>query len=438
MEKLTKEEHVKGLLALSPVILFEILFFGFMLISGEFSDVPILLCFILASIYAVFLMRRTPIDERINVFATEMGKNDIIQVILILVFAGGFALLAEKAGCLDAAIQFSLSVFPARFIFVSIFVAACLLSFCIGSAMGCVVAIAPVAIPLARTCGIDEAILAAAIIGGSMFGDNLSIISDTSIAASRYAGCTAKQKFQHNWPIAVPAALITALVYLLLGLNVAEVDTVAKPFEWVMLTPYVVVIITALCGMHVLPVLLLGMLTAWVLGCWHGAFTFTGGAQILSTGLTDSGGFCLFILMAAGLVAIIQRMGGITYVARLMEQGVKSRKGAAIATSCAAGLLTAFTAFNTIAIIAASGIGVRFADKFGISRAKIASILDMSACCFQGVIPYGVHFIAIAALTGINPMKIVPWMLYPIILYVGVIIYCLLPEKKKRTAKTND
>ena len=251
MEKLTKEEHLKGLLALSPVILFEILFFGFMLISGEFSDVPILLCFILASIYAVFLMRRTPIDERINVFATEMGRNDIIQVILILVFAGGFASLAEKAGCLDAAIQFSLSVFPARFIFVSIFVAACLLSFCIGSAMGCVVAIAPVAIPLARTCGIDEAILAAAIIGGSMFGDNLSIISDTSIAASRYAGCTAKQKFQHNWPIAVPVALITALIYLLMGLNVAEVDTVAKPFEWVMLTPYVVVVITALCGMHV-------------------------------------------------------------------------------------------------------------------------------------------------------------------------------------------
>lgn len=431
MEKLTKQEHLKGLLALSPVLLFEILFFGFMLISGEFSEVPILLCFILASVYAVFLMRRTPIDERINIFATEMGRNDIIQVILILVFAGGFASVAEKAGCLDATIQFSLSVFPARFIFISIFVATCLLSFCIGSSMGCVVAIAPVAIPLARVYGLDEFVLSGAIIGGAMFGDNLSIISDTSIAACRYTGCTPQQKFQHNWPIAVPAALIVALIYLLMGLNITEVETVAKPFEWIMLTPYVIVIVTAICGMNVLLVLLIGMLVAWGLGCWHGAFTFAEGANLLSNGITDSGGFCLFVLMAAGLVAIIQRMGGISYVSRLIDQVVNSRRGAAFATAVASGLLTAATAVNTVAIIAGSSIGVRFADKFGISRAKIASILDMSACCFEGLIPYGTQFLAIAALAGINPLKIVPWMLYPVVLFAGVIIYCFLPERKK-------
>ncbi len=430
MERLTKQEHLNGLLALSPVLLFEILFFGFMWVSGDFGEVPVLLCFIIASMYAVFIMRRMPIDERINVFATEMGRNDIIQVILILVFAGGFASLTEKAGCLDAAIQFSLSVFPARFVFVSIFVATCLLSFCIGSAMGCVVAIAPIAVPLAHMCGLDETILSAAVVGGAMFGDNLSVISDTSIAASRYTGCTPKQKFQHNWPIAVPAALITALVYLLIGLNVTGTETVAKPFEWFMLTPYAVVVVAAICGMNVLLVLLLGVFVAWGIGCWQGAFTFTGGAQILSDGLTGSGGFCLFILMAAGLVAIIQRMGGISYVSRLIEQVVHSRKGATIATAIASGLLTASTAVNTVAIIAASSIGVRFADKFGISRPKIASILDMSACCAQGVIPYGIHLIAVAALSGINPMRIVPWMLYPFILFIGVIIYCLLPERK--------
>ncbi|MCQ2336480.1 MAG: hypothetical protein MJ010_04790 [Paludibacteraceae bacterium] len=432
MEKLTKQEHLNGLLALSPVLLFEILFFGFMLMSGEFSDVPVLLCFVLASMYAVLLMRRLPIDERINVFAAEMGRNDIIQVILILIFAGGFASLTEKAGCLDAAIQFSLSVFPARFVFVSIFVATCVLSFSIGSAMGCVVAIAPIAVPLARMYGLDEAILSAAVVGGSMFGDNLSIISDTSIAASRYTGCTPKDKFQHNWPVAVPAALITALIYLLIGLNVTGAETVAKPFDWVMLMPYAVVVITAICGMNVLLVLLLGAFVALGIGCWQGAFTVTGGTRIWSDGLTASGGFCLFILMAAGLVAIIQRIGGISYVSRLIEQEVHSRKGANIATAIASGLLTSGIAVNTVAIIATSSIGVRFADKYGISRGKIASILDMSSCCVQGILPYGMHLIAVAALASINPLRIVPWMLYPFILFIGVIIYCFLPERTNK------
>lgn len=429
---LTKEEHKKGLLALSPILVFELFFVGFMLMAGDMNNVPLLLCFLLASIYAVALYKSGKLEDRINVYSSEAGRNDIIQMVWVFVLAGGFAQIAEASGALHALVQFCLSICPPAYIFIGLFLGTCLVSFCIGSGMSCVIAIAPVAAQISELCGVNMPFMMGLVVGGALFGDNLSLISDTTIAATRGTGSSPREKFLINWPITLGAALITAGIYWYLGRDLAGTTFSPEPCNWLMLIPYAFIFVTALCGMHVFIVLLLAIAITWVLGLMTGSLVWLDGATAVTAGMYSMGGFTLIFLLAAGLVAIIQRMGGLSYVVALINDLVHTRVQAGLALAFSSAVLTACTSINTIAIVTFAPVASKIADRFGISRVKTAVLLDSCSCAIQCAIPYGPTLLAAAGAAHISPMSIVKWTFFPYMLFILCLIYCTLPERKTR------
>lgn len=419
-------------MALTPLLLFLALYLVTSLIVGDFYKMPIAVAFVVASVYAACLLKGRTLQERVEVFSHGAADSNILQMIWIFILAGAFAGSAEAMGAIDATVNLTLKLLPAEYLTAGLFLAACFVSISVGTSVGTVVALTPVAAGLADETGLNAALLVATVVGGSFFGDNLSFISDTTIAATRTQGVNLKDKFRFNLRIAAPAAAITLVIYLLTGAR-AESLAVVETVEWVKVVPYLLVLITALAGVHVMLVLLLGIVSTGAIGLATGALDLFGWCGELGKGMVGMGELIIVTMLAGGMLETIRRGGGIDYIiSRLTRRlhGPRAAQGAIAGLVC---LANCCTANNTIAILTVGPLVAEIADRFGVDRRKSASLLDSISCFTQGMLPYGAQMLMAAGLASLSPLEIMGHLYYPFALGFCTVISILI-KNRRRTA----
>lgn len=401
----------KGLMALSPMVVFLLLYVAVSALIGDFYKIPISVALLAASMWAIIIYRGKSLRDRIETFSKAAANSDIIYMIWIFVLAGAFASLAKEIGAVDATVKFTLSIFPASYIVPTLFVAACLISFSIGTSVGTVVALTPLAAELASAEGGNVAFFVGIVLGGAFFGDNLSFISDTTIAATRSQGCMMQDKFKVNLWIALPAAILTLAAYIIFVPEVTVIEHEDAGNPWLML-PYLIVIATAVIGINVTVVLTAGIATAVVLGAISG-INLIDMAGFVGVGIDGMGGLIIITLLAAGMLGIIKACGGIDYLLRLMTRKISGLRGAQGSLAILVGIVNLCTANNTVAIITVGGLAKEISDRFGVDPRKSASILDSASCVVQCLIPYGAQTLLATSLAGISPAAPFPYLYYP-------------------------
>jgi len=415
--------------ALTPLLLFLALYLLTSILAGDFYKMPIAVAFAASSFYALLLLRGLQIQERVECFSAGAANTNILQMIWIFILAGAFAQSARAMGAVDATVDLTLQLLPPRFLAAGLFLAACFVSISVGTSVGTIVALMPVASGLAAETGMQPAFLAAVVVGGSFFGDNLSFISDTTIAATRTQGCTLKDKFRTNFRIVAPAALLTLALYLACGAPGAGSVTTGT-VAWIKVIPYLLVLVTALSGLHVMAVLAIGILTTGAIGLATRSFDLFGWCGELGAGMVGMGELIIITLLAGGMLETIRRNGGIDYlIDRLTRRlhGPRGAQGAIAALVCLANLCTAN---NTIAILTVGPIAADIADRFGVDRRKSASLLDTFSCFTQGLLPYGAQILMAAGLASISPLEIIARLYYPMIL--GLCAVAAIFVKRRR------
>lgn len=406
-----KVSNVRGLVALSPMIVFLLLYVVVSALIGDFYKIPISVALLAASMWAVVIYRGKPLKERIETFSKAAADSDIIYMIWIFVLAGAFASIAKEIGAVDATVNFTIGIFPPQYIVPTLFVAACLISFSIGTSVGTVVALTPLAAELASAEGGNVAFFVGVVLGGAFFGDNLSFISDTTIAATRSQGCHMQDKFKVNLWIALPAAVVTLLCYILFVPEVAIVENYQSGDPWLML-PYLVVIVTAIIGVNVTLVLTLGIGCAVLLGALRG-ISLLDMAGFVGSGIEGMGGLIIITLLASGMLGVIKACGGIKYILDVLTARISGLRGAQATLAILVGIVNLCTANNTVAIITVGKLAKDISDRFGIDPRKSASILDSASCIVQCLIPYGAQTLLATSLAGISPVAPFPYLYYP-------------------------
>ena len=406
-----------GFLALSPLLVFLGVYLVSSFIAKDFYKVPVVSAFLIASGYALVISKGSGIEEKISIFSRGAGDRNVLLMIWIFVLAGVFAASAKAIGSIDATVAFTLRVLPGKFILVGLFVAACFISMAIGTSVGTIVALVPIASGLAQGTGAPLAMITAAIVGGAFFGDNLSFISDTTIASTRSQGCSMADKFKTNIWIAAPAALAVAAAYVLLGQGFSA-ETPAGDINYLLLIPYMAVILLAICGMNVLGVLCVGILMNAVLGLALGKFGWTGLLGSVGIGVGNMGDLIIVTMLAGGLLEVIRVNGGIDYIINLLTRRINGRRGAEFSIAALVALANICTANNTVAIITTGSIARNIASHFGVDPRKSASILDTFSCVVQGILPYGAQLLMASGLAGISVVSIISYLYYPLALLV--------------------
>ena len=404
----------RGLLALSPLIVFLGVYLVSSFVAKDFYKVPVVAAFLLASAYALFITKGG-IDERVAQFSRGAGNSNVLLMIWIFVLAGVFAATAKAIGSIDATVAFTLRILPGKFILVGLFVAACFISMAIGTSVGTIVALVPIASGLASGTGAPIAMVVAAIVGGAFFGDNLSFISDTTIAATRSQGCSMADKFRANIWIAAPAAVVVAVLYVFMGQGF-EASAPSGGGNFLLLLPYLTIILLALTGMNVLGVLSIGILLNAVIGLSLGKFGWTGFLQSAGTGVASMGDLIIVTMLAGGMLEIIRVNGGIDYIINLLTRRIDGRRGAEFSIAALVALANICTANNTIAVITTGSIARDIASHFGVDSRKSASILDTFSCIVQGILPYGAQLLMASGLAGISVASIIGYLYYPLAL----------------------
>lgn len=416
----TRISHSRGILAISPIILFLIFYLVVSVIIGDFYKMPIAIALVLSSVWAVAIYRGVPLSKRIEVFSKEAGSSNIMYMIWIFVLAGAFASLAKEMGAIDATVNLTLEYLPARFLVPGVFIAACFISLAIGTSVGTVVALTPLAVQLAETSGESVPFFVAVVIGGAFFGDNMSFISDTTIAATRTQGCKMNEKFKANLWIALPAALITLIFYIILSSEISSVE-LPKTSNPILILPYVVVIVLALFGMNVTMVLVLGILTAIVIALANG-YALLELAGFMGAGIDSMGNLIIITLLAAGMLGIVKAVGGVNYLLQCLTARISGVRWAQAAIAALVSIVNVCTANNTVAIITVGSLSKNISEKYGIEPRKTASLLDTCSCITQCLIPYGAQTLLATALAGISPIAPFPYMYYPWALIIMVVI----------------
>ncbi len=433
---LRRKPRRHGLFALSPLAVMAFLFVALGWLCGGLSQAPVLIVFVLTACYSLLTLRGLPLETRLSCFAHGAGASDLLLMVWIFVLAGGFAASAKATGAVDAAVTLTLTVLPPSMLLAGVFLAACIVSFGIGTSVGTIAAVVPVAAGLAMPSGLSVAVLTAAAVGGAFFGDNLSFISDTTIVATRTQGCRLSDKFRVNVRIVLPAAIFTLAIYLFLGQGHAYVvSTTAVTFStWLRVLPYLLVIALAMGGMNVLGVLLVGNVATGVAGLFTGAFTTAGWMAETTAGIASMGELIVVSLLAGGLLEIIRQGGGITYLIHRLTRRVRSARGAELTIAALVSLTNLCTANNTVAILSVGRISNDIAERYGVDKRKSASILDTFSCAVQGLLPYGAQLLMAAGLAAVSPMEIIPALCYPMLTALVALAAILLRLPRKYSA----
>lgn len=412
----------KGLLALSPAVVFLVLYVAVSLIIGDFYVMPITVALLAASVWGVIICRGESLSKRIETFSAAAAHSNILYMVWIFVLAGAFASLAKGIGAIDATVSLTLHVFPPSFLLPAIFAAACFISLSIGTSVGTVVALVPLIVQLANVGGGNIPLYVATALGGAFFGDNLSFISDTTIAATRTQGCSMADKFKANFIIVLPAALIALGFYIMIG-HEAELSVPDSDAPWWLVIPYIVIIATALCGLNVTVVLLLGILTALIFGLLRDV-SLLDSCRMMGEGIDSMGNLIIITLMAAGMLGLIKKMGGIDYLLQRLTSRIHGKRGGQACIALLVSMVNLCTANNTVAIITVGSISKKISEQYGITPKKTASLLDTCSCIVQSLIPYGAQTLLATGLAGISPAAPWPYLYYPwaLTLCVGVSI----------------
>ena len=404
---------MNGWLALSPLFVFLAVYLAGSLVAHDFYKVPVAAAFIVASGYALLITRGVDkTDDKISIFSEGAGNKNVLIMIWIFVLAGAFASTAKDIGAIDATVNATLRILPGNLIYAGFFLAACFISMAIGTSVGTIVALVPIATGIASETGIGLPFMTAIIVGGAFFGDNLSFISDTTVAATKSQGCSMKDKFRVNLWIAAPAAILATLIYVLMGLSVEAVPT-AAPVQWVGLIPYLLVIGPALSGMNVVTVLAIGIGINGIIGWCTGAYGFVGWMASIGSGIGSMGELIIVSLLAGGLLEIIRYNGGLQFIIDGLTRRIAGPRAAAFSIAGLVSLVNVCTANNTIAIITVGPLARHITERFGLDPRKSASILDTFSCMVQGILPYGAQMLMAAGLSGVSALSVTANLYYP-------------------------
>lgn len=422
----------KGLLALSPLLLLIgmiALFTGYSADeSHKDTSLSLTVAFMISSIYAVAISGGMPIKKRIDTYSRGAGANNLMLMLWIYVLAGAFAASAKAMGAVDATVNLALSLLPASMILPGLFLAACFISLSIGTSVGTIVALVPIATGLAHSVDANLALTVAIIVGGAYFGDNLSFISDTTVVATQTQGCQMSDKFRVNALIVVPAAIIILAIYGFLGAG-TKAPTHIGEVEYLKVLPYIVVLVTAICGMNVMAVLTLGTILCGIIGI--GSYDLFGWFSAMGNGVIGMGELIIIAMMAGGMLEIIRENGGIDFIIKKITSHVGSKRGAELSIAALVSMVNICTANNTVAILTVGNIAKKIGDKFGVDNRKAASILDTFSCTIQGLIPYGVQMLLAAGLSGLNPLEIIPYLYYPMTIGLAALLAILFRYPKR-------
>ena len=422
--------HKKGLLSLSPIIVLLVVYLAGALLAGDFYRIPIGVAFVTAAIYAIAITRGDSLYKRVETFSQGAANSNIMYMVWIFVLAGIFAESAKQMGAVDATVQLTLRFVPDAFLPAGIFIAACFISMSVGTSVGTIVALTPVVSGLAEQMGCDVAWAVAIVVGGAFFGDNLSFISDTTIAATQSQGCKMRDKFRTNLLVVLPAALATLGIYFFADMSEGAV-AIAESAEWFRALPYVVVIICALAGINVLGVLMIGILVVNIIGFACGSFDVVSAFAAAGEGMGSMLELILVTLLAGGLMNVVKIGGGFDYLIALLTRRIGGRRTAEASIVALTALTNLCTANNTIAILTAGPIARDIAARFGVSPRRSASLMDTASCFVQGVIPYGAQLLMASGLAAVSPLQIIPHLYYPVGIGIMLILAILFQFPRK-------
>lgn len=430
LNKLTPIVNKPNGWALMPLVVFLCLYLVTSLIVNDFYKVPITVAFLVASVYAIATTKGLSLNDRIFQYSSGAANKNIMLMLWIFILAGAFAQSAKAMGAIDATVNLTLLLLPDNLLLAGIFLASCFISLSIGTSVGTIVALTPVAAGIAMKTDVSLPFMTALVIGGAFFGDNLSFISDTTIAATRTQGCVMRDKFRVNFLIAVPAALLVFIYYIIYGTQVESASEI-HAIEWGKVIPYLIVLGTAIAGMNVTLVLLLGVLSTGIIGCIYGSFDLFGWFASMGEGITGMGELIIITLMAGGMLELIRFNGGVDYILHHLTRHVSNKRGAELSIAALVSLANFCTANNTIAIITVGPLANNIAEQFRVDKRKSASILDTFSCVVQGLIPYGAQMLIAAELTKLSPISIIGYLYYPIILGIVALLSILLRYPKR-------
>lgn len=418
--------------ALLPFFVFVIIFAGAGIISKDFYSMPAYVAFLIALFVAFLQNRKLSFDEKLKIVAKGAGDVNIITMVLIFLVAGAFSGIITAAGGVESTVNFGLSIIPAKFMVVGLFVIGCFISLSMGTSMGTITALAPIALGVSEQTGFPIAICIGATVCGAMFGDNLSMISDTTIAAVRTQGCEMKDKFKQNFLIVLPAAIITIIIFYLRTMHMSYEPSIYE-YNFIEVVPYLVVLIGALIGFNVFAVLFSGIILSMIVGIANGSFTFLESFSVIGEGMTGLFEISIISIIVACIVSLIKENGGIALIIDGIKKSVKGKRGAEFGIGILVFLVDLCTANNTVAIVMAGPVAKEIGDEFEVDPKRVASILDIFASVGQGLIPYGAQLLTAAALVGITPLTILPNLYYPILMLVSVLLFIACrPQKTKK------
>lgn len=430
----------KGLLALSPLFLLIVMISLFTVHSvksqGDGDNLSLTVAFMIASIYAVAISGGLPIKKRIDTYSRGAGASNLMLMLWIYVLAGAFAASAKAMGAVDATVNLALNILPASMILPGLFLAACFISLSIGTSVGTVVALVPIAAGLANSVDANLGLTVAVIVGGAYFGDNLSFISDTTVVATQTQECRMSDKFRINSLIVIPAAFVILIVYAIMGAG-TKAPTQVGDVDFVKVIPYLLVLITAIAGMNVMAVLTMGTLLCGAIGIIEnmlaipGAYNLYGWFSAMGNGVIGMGELIIIAMMAGGMLETIRENGGINYIINKITAHVNSKRGAELSIAALVSFVNICTANNTVAILTVGNISKKIGDKFGVDNRKAASILDTFSCTVQGLIPYGVQMLLAAGLAHISPINILPYLFYPMAIGIAALLAILFRYPKR-------
>ena len=415
--------------ALSPLIVFLVLYLVTSIIAQDFYKVPIAVAFLVSATYALLTVRGT-MNERIKIFAKGAGNSTMVLMLAIFILAGAFAASAKTMGAVDATVNLALKYLPEQAILPGIFLASCFISLSIGTSCGTIAALTPLAVGIAQQSGISTPMMIGLVVGGTYFGDNLSFISDTTIVATQTQGCSMKDKFRVNISIVAPVALLMLIVYFFLGESVSTPAEVGEANFWLVL-PYLAVVILAICGVNVLLSLGIGIFLTGIIGMVMGTYDVFGWFAAMNEGMMGMSELIIVTILAGGMLEIIRHNGGIELIIKALTRNIQSKRAGEMSIAALTCLVNVCTANNTVAIITTGPIAKDIAQRFRIDPRKSASILDTASCFTQGLLPYGAQVLIAAGLSEVNPIAIIPNLYYPMLIGVALILAILFRYPRK-------
>lgn len=411
--------------ALLPIGVFLVIFLGSGIITGDFYAMPAIVAFLIALLVAFIQNRGLSFQEKISIISRGVGDENIITMSLIFLSAGAFSGAVTAAGGVESTVNLGLSILPAKVAVVGLFVIGCFISVSMGTSMGTIAALAPIAVGISEKTGFSMAICIGAVVCGAMFGDNLSMISDTTIAAVKTQGCEMKDKFKENFFIVLPAAIITIIIFLVITRNASFKLTEELTYNIFRVLPYILVLVGALIGINVFVVLIGGTVISLIVGVATGNLAVGDMFSSVGEGVTGMYDITVISIVVACIVSLVKEFGGIQFILNLIKKSIKGQRGGEVGIAGLSLLVDICTANNTVAIVMAGPIAKEISDEFEISPRRSASLLDIFTSVGQGLIPYGAQLLSAASLTGLTPFHIMPYLFYPILMAISAVLFIL-------------